>query len=194
MCGHARVSLHVKYGCGFTLAPYCVSWHDSQHHPSWSAVALQSEAQREAAPHRVWLLLPCPAPGRHQASPSHSNYSWHCLKTCREKATHRFYWEAHTHYLTGFTALSIFPAERRRFIWYGTEMHCDTHTHWQKAREDFRHWRRLEPLTCLKWGISKAVHFPMLLPSECDPDVSKYLFKAYTKLWKKVFLVFCLHT
>lgn len=52
---------------------------------------LQSEAQREAAPRRTWLSLLCLAPGRHQASPSHFNYGWHCLRTRREKATHRFY-------------------------------------------------------------------------------------------------------
>lgn len=57
---------------------------------------LQSEAQKGSAPHQTWLLLLCPAPGRHQASPSHFNYGWHCLKTCREKATQVLLQSPHT--------------------------------------------------------------------------------------------------
>ncbi len=59
--------------------------------------ALQSNAQREAAPHQTWLLPPCPAPGRHRASPSHFNYGWHCPRTCREKATQVLLRSPHTH-------------------------------------------------------------------------------------------------
>lgn len=74
---HARIWLHVSHGCVFVLffplsvqvdIIYCIIH-----------AGLQSETQREAAPLQTWLLLPCPAPGRHQASPSHLNYSWHCL-------------------------------------------------------------------------------------------------------------------
>lgn len=72
--------------------------------PPWFAassklVCSQRHKERRLT-HRTWML--CPAPGGHQASPSHFNCGWHCLKTRREKATHRFYWEAHTHYLKRF--------------------------------------------------------------------------------------------
>ena len=50
-----------------------------------------------AACHRTWLLPPCSAPDGHPASPSHFNYSGHCLQTRRGEATHRFYcWGPHT--------------------------------------------------------------------------------------------------
>lgn len=140
---------------------------------------LQSEAQREAAPRRTWLLLLCPAPGRHQASPSHFNYGWHCLKTCREKATHRFYWEAHTHYLKGFTAQKLFPVEAGIYLrWRGDALL--THIHAASGGKISNTDEALN--TSLAWD--EALHFPMLLlPTEFDPDVSsKYLSKVYRKL------------
>lgn len=142
------------------FVPYCASWRDLQHRPSWSPVR---GTKREAAPRRTWLLLLCPAPGRHQAPPSHFNYGWHCLKTRREKATHRFYGEAHTHYLEGFMALKLFPLWRRGFIWYGAEMHCDTRMCTQQVGKKFRHWRGLEHLTCLRCFQRQWV-FPCCCP------------------------------
>lgn len=151
-------------GCMFNMGvdSYCLStFVPADIIYSIVPAGLQAEAQRGAAPHQTWLLLLCPAPGRHRASPSHFNYGWHCLKTCREKATHRFYWEAHTHYLKGFTAQKIFPVEtgiylerRRDARWHTlhTHKHTQTHTH-KTSGKNFWQWQGLKHLTCLRWGV-----------------------------------------
>lgn len=97
--------------------PFSASWHDLWHCPSWFVGALQPETQRDAAPLRTCLF---PAPGRHWASPSHFNYGLHCLKTPREKATHRFLLSSpHTHYLKAFTAQGLFLVQE----WIYTHEH-----------------------------------------------------------------------
>lgn len=77
------------------VSPFCAIWHDSQRRSSWFAAVWHRERhKRRAAARRTWLSVLCPAPGRQQASSSHFNYGRHCLKTHREKATHRFLWRS----------------------------------------------------------------------------------------------------
>lgn len=127
--------LHVQYGCGFVFVRPLFVPADMIHSIVRAGLAAASQSggtKRGSSP--VGRGCCCPvlllAGTRHL---HHTfNCGWHCLKTRREKATHRFYGEAHTHYLKKkrsffFYCTETFPS-RRGFICYGAEMRSDTHT------------------------------------------------------------------
>lgn len=172
------------------LVPYCASWHDLQRHPSCSAEAFHSAVQREAATHRTRLLFRRPAPGRHQASPSHFNCGWHCLKTCRGKATQVLLRSPHTNYLKRFYGTETFsPVETRIYLVWRRDALWHTHTASEKV---FRHRRGLKHLTCPRWGAFKRM---CIVPCCCPLNVTQMcqsicVMKLKQSLNKRPFVLF----
>lgn len=148
--GFVRTRAHVRPSrCGLT-------WFTASVMLVCSSFAVRRHKERH--PHiGHGCCCSCPAPGRHPASPSHSNHGRHCLQTRWEKATHRFYCEAHTLDLKkAFTPKRRFPVERRDLFGVAQRLHtatCNTHTHTQSK------WTGLQNLLCLRWGIFKGSGF-----------------------------------
>lgn len=93
------------------LSLFGVGWRYLRHRPSCFA-------QRGAAPRQTRLLLPCPAPGRHPASPSHFNYGLALSEDAQGKRPHTGFIERPTHTLPKkVLRRRNFSQRRRGFIW-----------------------------------------------------------------------------
>lgn len=97
-------------GCVFSVGTGIVCLFLVSADVIYGIVRAASHKERQL-PCQTRLLLPCPAPGRHPASPSHFNYGWHCLKTRRGRGHTRVFIEkpTHTHYLKRFYGAETFP-------------------------------------------------------------------------------------
>lgn len=104
-------------GCVFSVGTGIVCLFLVSADVIYGIVRAASHKERQL-PCQTRLLLPCPAPGRHPASPSHFNYGWHCLKTRRGRGHTRVFIEKPTHTLPkkGFTVQKLFPAEARIYL------------------------------------------------------------------------------
>lgn len=122
----------------------CAKWHDLLHHPSWFCQVFTVRGRLctgQGCCCHVLLL----------ASSSPFNCGWHCVQTCKEKATRRFYWEAHTQHLK-----KGFLRHRNRFST-------------NRDRDKFPASSSPELICDETWD--KAVNFPMLIPFACVINV-----------------------
>lgn len=147
-----------------TSVSFYGSWHDLQHRPSWSAVALLSRATKRGSPSRhgycssVLLLA---GSGDLNHTLTIAGIVWRD----REKRPH-----------TGFIVLPVHTNGPRRF--YGTESFPSRDRALfgvvQRSTE-----RRMDQFLTATDPLNHAPppHLPIVLPNECDPDVSSKCLK-----------------